>query len=98
MVSGNEQLVTLIGYAAGTLTTAAFVPQLLRVLRTRSTRDISLLMFLTVCAGQALWTCYGVMLHSMPMILANSLTLALACSILLLKFRYERAEASARSS
>ena len=90
MPLAKEQFIPLIGYAAGTLTTAAFIPQLLRVLRTRSTRDISLGMFLAVCVGQALWTCYGILLHSRPMILANSLTLALALSILILKAHYER--------
>jgi len=79
-----------IGYAAATLTTVSFVPQLLRVVRLRSARDISLGMFLIFSVGVALWLVYGLVEHSMPVTLANAVTLALSLTILALKLRYDR--------
>lgn len=78
----------LIGYAAATLTTAAFVPQAIKTLRTRDTRSISLGMYVTFTTGIALWFCYGLVLGSWPMIIANVITFGLAGSILLLKIRH----------
>lgn len=80
--------ITLLGALAGVLTTAAFVPQTIRSWRTRQTKDISLGMFSIMCVGIALWIVYGALLGDLPIILANSVTLALAASILILKIRY----------
>lgn len=79
-----------VGYVAATATTFSFVPQLVRVLRVRSAREISLSMFLIFSAGVSLWLVYGVFIHSWPVIASNGLTLVLAVSILLLKVRYDR--------
>lgn len=83
-------LLTLAGYCAAVLTTVSFVPQLIRVWRLRSARDISLTMFLAFSLGVLLWLIYGISLHSIPMILANGLTLALSLTILILKLRFDR--------
>ena len=77
-----------LGYAAGTLTTIAFVPQLLRILRTRSAHDISWWMFGILVAGTLLWLWYGIRVSAWPLIIANTVTLGLAITILLLKLRY----------
>ncbi|MEO5338077.1 MAG: SemiSWEET transporter [Magnetospirillum sp. WYHS-4] len=81
--------VTLLGVVAGTLTTAAFVPQVVRTWRTRSTRDISLGMFSAFTAGVALWLVYGIFLDEMPIILSNAVTLVLAGIILVFKLLYK---------
>ena len=79
----------MIGSIAAFSTTTAFVPQLIRVWRLKSARDISLYMFLLFSFGEAMWLIYGLLIHSMPVILANVVTLALAMAILVLKVRYE---------
>jgi len=84
--------IDLIGSAAGALTTVAFVPQVVKTLRTRQTRDISLAMWLAFCAGVALWLVYGIMLRAWPVILANIPTLGLAGIILAVKIRNLRSE------
>lgn len=76
-----------IGTCAGILTTIAFIPQVSKTWRTGSAQDISLLMFLLFSTGVALWLTYGLLLHSLPIIIANAITLALSCSILVLKLR-----------
>lgn len=80
--------INLLGVAAGTLTTIAFVPQVLKTWRTRSGEDISTGMFLLFSSGVLLWLLYGVALDAMPIIIANSITLILALAIILLKMRY----------
>ncbi len=80
----------LLGFVAGTLTTIAFVPQVVRIVRTRSAHDISWWMFGIFTVGVVLWLWYGIRLGAWPLITANVVTLVLACTILLLKWRYGR--------
>ncbi|MGB7548409.1 MAG: SemiSWEET transporter [Terracidiphilus sp.] len=79
-----------IGSTAAVCTTLSFVPQLIRVWRRKSARDISLTMFLLFSLGLACWLVYGVGIGSGPVIAANAATLALALAILALKIRYDR--------
>ncbi len=80
----------VLGFAAGLLTTIAFIPQVVRIVRTRSAHDISWMMFGIFSAGVVLWLWYGLRTGAMPVILANTVTLTLAVTILLLKWRYGR--------
>ena len=80
--------ITLIGISAGTLTTLAFLPQAFRAWKTRSTADVSLVMFLAMCAGIVLWLIYGLLLADLPLIIANGVTLGLALAVLVAKLRF----------
>jgi MtN3 and saliva related transmembrane protein len=80
-------LLSLIGFAAAFFTTVAYIPQVLRIWRTRSTADISLGMFVVMTIGVVLWLIYGIMLGSAPVIAANGITLVLSTTILVLKLR-----------
>jgi MtN3 and saliva related transmembrane protein len=79
---------TLIGLAAATCTTVAYAPQALKAWRSRSTKDVSLSMFVLMVTGIALWLVYGAMLHDLPLIVANTVTLGLAAAILACKLRF----------
>jgi MtN3 and saliva related transmembrane protein len=79
---------TILGLAAGFCTTLAFLPQVIKTYRTRSTADISLGMFLVMVLGIILWLIYGVLLGDLPLIAANSVTLFLAGAILALKIKH----------
>jgi MtN3 and saliva related transmembrane protein len=79
--------VTLLGLLAATLTTIAFVPQVVKTWRTRSTHDISLGMFAILVAGMTAWLVYGAMIGDLPLVLANAVTLGLAGTILIFKIR-----------
>lgn len=83
-----ETIQAVVGYFAAGLTTLSFLPQVIKVWRTRSTRDVSLVMFLVLCCGVSLWLVYGLMLGDMPMILANAVTLLLASVVLFFKLRH----------
>ena len=81
-------LLDYTGYLAALCTTSAYVPQVLRVWRTRSTHDISLRMFLVLVTGLCLWLVYGIWRGEIPLIIANSVTLTLASTILYFKIRH----------
>ncbi len=84
-----------LGLLAGTLTTIAFVPQLLRITRTRSADDISWWMFGLFSVGVCLWLWYGIRVGALPIIVANVVTLALAVAILALKWWHGREDPAA---
>jgi MtN3 and saliva related transmembrane protein len=78
----------VIGLAAAFCTTIAFLPQVVRTWQTRSTKDLSLAMFLVFTTGIFLWLVYGLMKRDMPLIAANGTTLVLSGTILYFKLRY----------
>jgi len=77
-----------IGYIGALLTTGSFIPQAIMTIRTRDTRGISLGMYVIFTTGVAFWLVYGIALDSGPMIVANTVTLGLAGTVLALKIRY----------
>lgn len=79
---------SIIGYTAAALTTIAFLPQIVKVWKSKSTGDLSLGMYVILSAGFILWLVYGVLINSPPVILANSIVLVLALSIFALKIKY----------
>jgi len=83
-----EGLIDGIGLVAGLLTTTAFIPQVWKIYRTKSGKDISGRMFSLFSFGIVLWLVYGILLRSVPLILSNVVTLILSLTILALKIRY----------
>ena len=80
--------VELIGLAAAFCTTIAFLPQVIRTWQTRSTKDLSLSMFLVFTTGIFLWLVYGLILRDVPLVAANGTTFVLSGTILYFKLRY----------
>ena len=78
-------MLPILGFIAGALTTAAFVPQVLKSWRSRSVDDFSTGMLVMFNAGVALWIVYGWMTGAMPVVVANVVTLLLTVSLLVLK-------------
>lgn len=79
----------LLGLVAATLTTAAFLPQVYKTWVHKSTKDISLVMYMVLLSGTLLWLCYGVLISSFPIILANAITSFLLFLMLLMKLKYK---------
>jgi MtN3 and saliva related transmembrane protein len=88
MISTTEWL----GYVAASLTTASFVPQAWLTFKTRDVRGISLGMYSAFTLGVALWLAYGWLIAAWPVVIANLITLALAASILVMRWRFGRKE------
>jgi len=80
--------IEIVGLAAAVMTTGSFLPQAVKIWRTRDTRAISLGMYAMMTAGVALWLAYGIEIGSLSLILANGFTLAQSAMILGLKFRH----------
>jgi MtN3 and saliva related transmembrane protein len=79
---------TTIGLVAGTLTSIAAIPQLVKTLRTRHARDISIWQPLLLAIGIALWLVYGMLIHDLPLVLANIVPLICNIMLTILKLRY----------
>jgi MtN3 and saliva related transmembrane protein len=82
------RFITLLGFAAGTLTTVSFVPQVHKAWRSKRCDDLSLTMLVAFGMGVVLWLIYGLMLRASPIIVANAVTLALILWLLYLKLKY----------
>src|SRR5664279_1576518 len=93
MLSWNMNFVSLVGFGAGTLCTLAYLPQALHSFRTKSVRDLSLSMLLSLNVGLVLWVAYGFLIRSLPLILPNAITFFLAFPLLIMKIRYREAVA-----
>ena len=83
----SPALSNIIGYAAAFLTTIAFVPQAYHSWKTRDLTGISLPMYSLFTTGVALWFVYGLYIKSMPVIIANAITLVLSAIVLTLKIK-----------
>ncbi len=80
---------TIIGFIAASLTTASFLPQAIKVIRSKNTKDISLLMYLMFNTGVVLWLAYGFLIRDFPLIVANFIALVFTGTILVMKIRYK---------
>ncbi len=89
-IATQPMWVEWVGFVAAFCTTAAFVPQLVRVLKLKTARDISLRMFSMFSGGVFLWLIYGLAVKSKPVIASNGVTLVLSLSILYFKLKYDR--------
>ncbi|HYC84047.1 MAG TPA: SemiSWEET transporter [Chryseosolibacter sp.] len=81
--------IQVLGLVAGSLTTSAFLPQVIKTWKSRSAKDLSLGMFLLFCAGVLLWFIYGLIVGDVPVIAANFVTLLLAATLLFFKLRFK---------
>ena len=81
----SMNLETILGYTAAVLTTFSFLPQAIRIYRTKNTNAISFWMYSIFSAGVFLWLIYGVLIQAWPVVIANAITLLLSLWILWMK-------------
>lgn len=79
----------IVGTIAAVCTTVSFLPQVVKIYRTKHTSDLSLPMYVIFSFGVLMWLCYGFITNSLPIILANAITLILAIYILAAKIKYK---------
>ena len=91
----SDWLPTILGTVAGLLSTASFAPQVLKAWRERDTAAISKRMYMVTVTAFVLWSIYGFLLGSVPLIVFNLLSLAMSATILVLKIRNDRRDAKA---
>jgi MtN3 and saliva related transmembrane protein len=81
--------VEILGYTAGTISALVFLPQVVKTWQTKSTKDISLAMFLFATLSVVLWLIYGILIKNGSVIYTNSCVLALSLIMLYLKLKYK---------
>ena len=85
----KEFIINYVGFFAAFCTTISFLPQVIKVYKTKSTKDISLYMFLIFTIGTFCWLIYGIIESSLPIIIANTISLILSAIILLYKIKFK---------
>ncbi len=85
MLSGE-----LLGFVGGALVTCSLIPQLIRVFRLRSAREISILFTILLLLGVSFWLAYGIYFSLLPVIIWNAITTVLAATLLVAKLKYGR--------
>jgi MtN3 and saliva related transmembrane protein len=81
-------MVEIFGSIGAACTTLSFVPQVLKIWKTRSAKDVSLPMYLMFIVGIICWLVYGLMLNAWPIIIANVVTIVLALAVVVMKLRW----------
>lgn len=79
----------IIGIVAGILSTISFLPQVIKVFKTKQTKDLSLVTFSVLALAIMLWLIYGFLVRQIPIILANAATLVLIILIVIMKLKYK---------
>ena len=87
--SARLDTVTLIGSIAAFCTTISFLPQVVKIYRTKKTHDLSFPMYIIFSSGIFMWSLYGVMVRSAPIIAANAVTFVLCLYIIAMKLKYK---------
>ncbi|HND95163.1 MAG TPA: SemiSWEET transporter [Chitinophagaceae bacterium] len=80
--------VEILGYAAGAITCLAFLPQVIKTYKSKSAKDVSLMMFVIAAVNEAMWIVYGALLNNWVIILTNAVVLSFSLIMIGLKFRY----------
>lgn len=86
----QEYHIGLMGIMAGVFTTCSFIPQIIKIFKTKNVRDISLHMYIVLTTGIFLWLIYGIFIEELPIIIANSVGFLLCLTVLVLKFLYRK--------
>ncbi len=81
--------VTFLGLIAGALTTISFLPQVIKIYKTKHAKDLSMPMWVIFLTGTILWIAYGVLTESAPVIFTNIVICALCSSIIIMKIMYK---------
>ncbi len=80
--------ITIVGFLAALCTTLSFLPQVIKIIKIKETKDISFLMYAILIGGISLWIIYGISKQDVPVIVANVITFVLATTVLILKIKY----------
>ena len=84
--------IEIFGYIAAVLTTAAFLPQLIKTLKTKKADDVSLVTLIMFIIGVLCWIFYGYKISSIPILLANLITFFLNFLILISKIYFSKSQ------
>ncbi|MBN8782209.1 MAG: SemiSWEET transporter [Terrimonas ferruginea] len=84
--------IEILGYTAGAITSLTFLPQVIKTLKEKSARDVSMMMFIIAVVNQTMWVVYGALLSNWVIILTNAVILSMSLTMIILKIRYSGKE------
>lgn len=84
--------IEILGYTAGAITSLTFLPQVIKTLKEKSARDVSIMMFIIAVVNQTMWVVYGALLSNWVIILTNAVILSMSLTMIILKIRYSGKE------
>lgn len=84
------EFIEILGIVAGLCTSSAMIPQLVKTIKTKQAEDVSILMFVVMLTGNALWIYYGIDKSDLPIISTNILALGLNISLCICKMKYKQ--------
>lgn len=79
----------VIGFFAAICTTIAYLPQMIKIIKSKSAKDVSMAMYLVMLTGVILWLLYGINIGSAPVIVANAITAIFVLTIIINKLKYK---------
>ena len=82
--------IQILGLAAGTITSFTFIPQVIQIWKTKSAKDLSLVMLLLLITGVSMWLTYGILIKDPAIIYTNSMVLAMSLVMLVFKFKFKQ--------
>lgn len=88
LINDNKLVIDTIGYIAGFLTTICLIPQLIKIIVTKSSNDISITTFIILLLGQILWSVYAILIYDLRILIANIISLTITLSIILFTLLY----------
>ena len=83
-------IIEILGYISATLTTIAFLPQIIKTIQTKSAKDVSMGMCVLFTIGVFLWIIYGILTRTYPVLIANAVIFCLALTQIILKIKYDK--------
>ena len=83
-------MIEIVGYISATITTIAFLPQIIKTFKTKSAKDVSVGMFVLFTTGVFLWIIYGILTNTMPVLIANAVIFCLSLTQIVLKIKYDK--------
>ena len=81
--------ITALGLTAALMTAISFIPQAVKIIKTKHTKDLSLNMYVALNIGVFMWLIYGILVKDLPIIFANAITFSFTLTILVLKIKYK---------
>lgn len=82
--------IQILGLAAGTITSFTFIPQVIQIWKTKSAKDLSIVMLLLLIVGVSMWLAYGILVKDPAIIYTNSMVLAMSLIMLFFKFKFKQ--------
>ena len=81
--------ITILGLFAAFFTTASYVPQAIKTIRSKDTKDIALSMYIMLCIGGLLWLIYGIYSKNWPIMISKGIYLLFSCIILIFTIKFK---------